>query len=98
MTNGAAFLLNETGGKENHQCHLSHIQQEDLEEEAQSGACDLIGSSADGITQLAPKSETVPLDSLLKDRGDVSCDSAADLSLHGVRLANFPHPTAKETD
>lgn len=47
--------------------HLSHVQQEDLEEEAQGAACDLVGGSADGITQLAPKRETVPSNSLLKE-------------------------------
>lgn len=48
-------------------CHLSHVQQEDLEEEAQSAACDLVGGSADGITQLVPKRETVPSNSWLKE-------------------------------
>ena len=56
--------------------HLSHIQQEDLEEEAQSSACDLIGGSADGVTQLAPESETVLSSTLLKDRGDVVISAA----------------------
>lgn len=76
MTNWAAFLLNRKGGgkEEGQECHLSHIQQEDLEEEAQSSACDLIGSSADGVAQLAPTGETLMSSSLLKDRGDVSGD------------------------
>lgn len=51
-------------------CHLSHVQKEDLEEEAQNAARDLVGGSADGITQLVPKRETGPSNSLLKDRGD----------------------------
>lgn len=63
-------------------CHLSHIQQEDLEEEAHSAACDLVGGSADGITQLVPKSETVPLDSLLEKRGDVSGDQPIRVQEH----------------
>lgn len=63
-------------------CHLSHIQQEDLEKEAQSAACDLVGGSADGITQLVPNSETVPLDSLLENRGQVSGDQPIRVQEH----------------
>jgi len=41
--------------------HLSHIQQVDLEEEAQRTACDLVGSPADGIAQFIPHSQTSSL-------------------------------------
>lgn len=48
--------------------HLSHIQQVDLEEEAQSAACDLVGSPADGIAQFAPHRQTISLVPWLQDK------------------------------
>lgn len=47
--------------------HLSHIQQVDLEEEAQSAACDLVGSPTNGVTQLAPHGQTISMDPWLED-------------------------------
>ena len=37
---------------ESHLTHLGHIQQVDLEKEAQRAACDLVGSPSDCIAQL----------------------------------------------
>lgn len=67
---------------EKHWCHLSHVQQEDLEEEAQSAACDLVGGSADGITQLVPKRETVPSNSLLKEETCQATSAPEDRSIN----------------
>lgn len=41
--------------------HLSHVQQVDLEEEAQSAASDLVGRPADGVAQLAPHRQMMSL-------------------------------------
>lgn len=52
--------------------HLGNIQQVDLEEEAESAACDLVGSSTNGIAQFAGHRQTTslwrPLDD--KERGE----------------------------
>lgn len=48
-------------------CHLSHFEQVDLEEEAQSAACDLVRSPANGVTQFAPHRQTISLDRWLED-------------------------------
>lgn len=47
--------------------HLSHIQQVDLEEESQSAACDLIGSSTDSVADFAAYRQTFSLDLWLKE-------------------------------
>lgn len=52
-------------------CHLSYIQQVDLEEEAQSGSCDLVGGPTDGVAQFAPHGQTISLDHSLEDGGGV---------------------------
>lgn len=47
--------------------HLGDIQQEHLEKEAQSAACDLVGSSTNGITQFAPHRQTISMGLWLED-------------------------------
>ena len=47
--------------------HLSHVQQVDLQEEAESTSCDLVGRSADGVAQLVADGQGAPL-ALRKDR------------------------------
>lgn len=47
--------------------HLSHIQQVDLEEEPQGAACDLIGSSTNGIAYFAAYRQTISSDVRLEE-------------------------------
>lgn len=48
--------------------HLSHIQQVDLEEEAQGAACDLVGSPSDGVAEFAPHRQAISLGPWLEDK------------------------------
>lgn len=41
--------------------HLGHIQQVDLEEEAEHAGCDLVGSPTDGVAQFVAHSQTALL-------------------------------------
>lgn len=48
--------------------YLCHIEQVDLEEEAKSGACDLVGSPAKGIAQFTEHRQTISLGLQLEEK------------------------------
>lgn len=64
--------------------HLCHIEQVDLKEEAQSAACDLIGSSTNGVAEFAPDREsTSPLLwlEMKKRKKDILCSEFVDFTV-----------------
>ena len=54
--------------------HLSHVQQVDLQEEAESTSCDLVGRSANRVAQLVADGQGTPL-ALRKQREEHLIDS-----------------------
>lgn len=48
--------------------YLCHIEQVDLEEEAKSGACDLVGSPAKGIAHFTEHRQTISLGLQLEEK------------------------------
>lgn len=66
--------------------HLSHIQQVDLEEEAQGAARDLVGSPADGIAEFAPHRQAISLGPWLEDKQRGWGEQEAEEICNGVSL------------
>lgn len=85
-------------GGERSATHLSHVQQVDLQEEAESAACDLVGRAAHGVAQLVAhgqavspfrleKRERVKEEHSIKDRTHITGMTKQQIQCQGYSIA-----------